>query len=269
MKRTIIGAIAGDIIGSRFEFDRHNIKRKDFRLFAPRCAPTDDSVMTLAVAQALLESGDRPEALGACAVRWMQRIGRSYPGCGFGGRFYDWIFAPNPAPYQSWGNGAAMRISPVGFYARTEEEVKALSRIVTAVSHDHPESFNAAEAVAMAIFLARQGAHMEAIRARIERDYYRIGFTLDEIRRSYHFDVSCRGSVPQALEAFFESTDYEDAIRNAISIGGDSDTIAAIIGGIAAAYYGVPRDVADAARGFLDERQRDMLDRWDEFIRAR
>ena len=263
----MLGAIIGDIAGSRFEF--HNWRHKDFQIFKQQCRFTDDSVMTLAVAAALMEAGEDAAALAPCAVQWMQRLGRSYPRCGFGGRFYDWVFSDTPEPYGSYGNGAAMRISPVGFFARSEDEVKRLSHAVTAISHDHPESLKGAEATAMAVYLARCGADMKAIRERIERDYYQIDFTLDEIRPSYRFDVSCQGSVPQALEAFFESDSFEDAIRNAISIGGDSDTIAAIAGGIAEAYYGVPEGFARAAEDFLDEPLREILARWQEFMKQR
>ena len=257
----MLGAIIGDIAGSRFEF--HNRKRKDFDLFAPGCRPTDDSVMTLAVAAALMEAG----ALDSRAVKWMQRLGRSYPDSGFGGMFYRWLQSDDPQPYGSYGNGAAMRVSPVGFYARSEDEVKRLSHAVTAVSHNHPEAFKGAEATAMAVYLARTGADMAAIRERIERDYYKIDFTLDEIRPAY--TLSCQGSVPQALEAFFESTSFEDAIRNAISIGGDSDTIAAITGGIAEAYYGIPTDIAMAGEQYLDEALRDILNHWRTFMKQR
>ena len=264
----MFGAIIGDIVGSRFEF--RNRKSKDFQLFEQRCKPTDDSVMTLAVAMALMEAGEDAEALSGAAVQWMRQIGQQYPKCGFGGRFFDWIFfADPPKPYGSYGNGAAMRISPVGFYARSEDEVKRLSRAVTAVSHNHPESFKGAEATAMAIYLARGGADKAAIRERIERDYYQIDFTLDEIRPTYRFDVSCQGSVPQALEAFFESESFEDAIRGAVSIGGDSDTIAAITGGIAEAYYGVPEELVRAAERFLDDSQRDIVNLWREFMEQR
>lgn len=263
----MIGAIIGDIAGSRFEF--HNWKRKEFQIFKQQCRFTDDSVMTLAVAAALMEAGEDAEALPCCTIQWMQRLGRMHSRCGFGGRFYEWIFSDDPRPYGSYGNGAAMRISPVGFFARSEDEVKRLSRAVTAISHDHPESLKGAEATAMAIFLARSGADMKTIRERIERDYYRIDFTLDEIRPTYRFDVSCQGSVPQALEALFESTSFEDAIRNAISIGGDSDTIAAITGGIAEAYYGAPEGLFQAAERFLDEPLREILGRWREYMRQR
>ena len=263
----MLGAIIGDIAGSRFEF--HNRKSKSFALFAPDCRPTDDSIMTLAVASALMEEGEDIEALGSCAVTWMQRLGRRYPNCGFGGMFRKWIHSNDPQPYGSYGNGAAMRISPVGFFACSEEEVKLLSRAVTAVSHDHPEALKGAEAAAMAIYLARTGSDMAAIRERIEQDYYRIDFTLDGIRKTYAFDVSCQGSVPQALEAFFESESFEDAIRNAISIGGDSDTIAAITGGIAEAYYGVPAATAWVAEQYLDSALHDILSRWREFMKKK
>ena len=263
----MMGAIIGDIAGSRFEFN--NWKRKDFKLFKQQCRATDDSIMTLAVAAALMEAGEDMDALEGAAIQWMQMLGRSYPRSGFGGRFYKWLFQEDPQPYGSYGNGAAMRISPVGFYARSEDEVKRLSRAVTAVSHDHPESFKGAEATAMAIYMARNGADMEAIRERIERDYYHIDFTLDEIRPAYTFDVSCQGSVPQALEAFFESNSFEDAIRNAVSIGGDSDTIAAITGGVAEAYYGIPAAIAWVGERYLDEALRDILKRWRAFMKQR
>ena len=263
----MLGAIIGDIVGSRFEF--HNYKSKQISLFEGKCRPTDDSIMTLAVAAALMEAGEDADALGSCAVEWMQRLGRSYPDCGFGGMFRRWIHSDDPQPYGSYGNGAAMRISPVGFYARGEDELKRLSRVITAVSHDHPEALKGAEATAMAIYLARTGSDMDAIRERIERDYYRIDFTLDGIRETYAFDVSCQGSVPQALEAFFESESFEDAIRNAISIGGDSDTIAAITGGIAEAFYGVPTAIAWVAEQYLDGAQRDILNRWRTFMEKR
>ena len=264
----MLGAIIGDIAGSRFEFD--NRRSKEFELFAPSCRPTDDSIMTIAVAQALMESGEDAEALSHCAVDWMQELGRRYPNCGFGGMFRRWIHSDDPAPYGSYGNGAAMRISPVGFYARSEDEVKRLSRAVTAISHDHPEGLKGAEATAMAIYLARTGMDKAQIRERIERDYYRIGFTLDEIRPTYRFNETCQNSVPQALEAFFESESFEDAIRNAISIGGDSDTIAAIAGGIAEAYYGIPEEIAKGAESYLESAVLESyLLRWRIFMRKR
>ena len=256
MKNGIIGAIVGDIVGSRFEW--HNRKSKRFTFLKEQgksrhpCFFTDDSVMTLAVAAAILDWRGGAGDLGACAVRRMQEFGRRFPDAGYGGYFYHWLHADNPQPYNSWGNGSAMRVSACGWAGRTLDEVKALSRAVTEVTHNHPEGIKGAEATAVATFLARTGKSMDEIKAVIVRDYYPLDFTLDEIRPAYEFDVSCQGSVPQALEAFFESTSFEDAIRNAISVGGDSDTIAAITGAVAGAYYGVPEDIREKAETFLD-----------------
>ena len=247
----MIGAIIGDIAGSRFEW--HNHKSKEFELFTNRCGPTDDSIMTLAVAKAIINCAGDYSRLESEAISCMQEYGRRYPDAGYGGRFYRWIFSSNPKPYNSYGNGAAMRVSPCGFAAKSLEEAMLLARTVTQVTHNHPESMKAAEAVISAIYLARIGKTLDEIQDYITERYYRIDFTLDEIRPSYHFDVSCQGSVPQAFAALFESSGFEDAIRNAISIGGDSDTIAAITGGMAEAYYGVPEDIRKQAMGFLDD----------------
>ena len=258
--RSMIGAIVGDIVGSRFEWD--NCRSKDFTLFKEKgksrhpCFFTDDSVMTLAVAEAIFKwrqdgTGDYGD-LSSLAVQMMQEFGRRFPHAGYGGHFHHWLHADNPQPYNSWGNGSAMRVSACGWAGQTLDEVKALSRAVTEVTHNHPEGIKGAEATAVATFLARTGRSMDEIKAVIVRDYYPLDFTLDEIRPAYEFDVSCQGSVPQALEAFFESTSFEDAIRNAISVGGDSDTIAAICGAVAGAYYGVPDDIREKAERFLD-----------------
>ncbi len=247
----MLGAIIGDIAGSRFEWANH--KSKEFEILTYKCSPTDDSIMTLALAWAILDSKPDHSDLSENAVKCMQALGRKYPDCGFGGRFYQWLFSSNPQPYNSFGNGAAMRVSPAGFAANSLDEAKLIARKITEVTHNHPESLKAAEAVAVAIYMARKGSSILEIRDVITRDYYPLDFTLDEIRPTYRFDVSCQGSVPQAFEAFFESTDFEDAIRNAISIGGDSDTIAAICGGIAEAYYGIPTRIRKHAMTFLDE----------------
>ena len=257
----MLGAIIGDIVGSRFEW--HNHKSKEFELFTSRCSPTDDSVMSLAVAKAILESQSDYSDLSSNAIKYMQLIGRLYPYCGFGGHFREWIQLDNPQPYRSYGNGAAMRISAVGFAGKNIEEVKRMSKLVTQISHNHPESFKGAEATAVCIFLARTGSSKEDIKDYVLNHYYSIDFTLDEIRDSYIFDVSCQGSVPQALEAFFESNSFEDAVRNAISIGGDSDTIGAICGGIAEAYYGIPDDIREKALCYLDPRLTDILNEFE------
>lgn len=258
----MLGAMIGDIAGSRFE--RFNIKSKEFDLFVNmRCHPTDDSIMSLAVAKAILSCRGEYSSLEAKAVECMQELGRQYPNAGYGGRFYRWLFDDAPQPYNSWGNGAAMRVSACGFAAGSIEEAIDLSAKVTGVTHNHPEGMKGAEAAAVAVYMAKNGSSMADIREYINKHYYAIGFTLDDIRDDYGFDVSCQGSVPQALEAFFESTDFEDAVRNAISIGGDSDTIAAITGGIAEAYYGIPSRLRKHALTFLDDTQLGILNEFE------
>lgn len=248
----MIGAIIGDIVGSRFEW--HNYRAKDFELFTDDCVATDDSIMTLAIGKALMSSKLDWSDLGEQAVRCMQEVGRPYPRCGYGGRFWNWMYSNNPQPYHSFGNGAAMRVSACGFMAKSMEEAKALSKAVTEVTHNHPEGIKGAEATVVAIYMARSGSKLEQIREVIDREYYPMDFSLDEIRDTYRFNETCQDTVPQALMAFFESTSFEDAIRNAISVGGDSDTLAAITGGIAEAYYGVPEELKQKALSYLDKR---------------
>jgi type I restriction enzyme M protein len=248
----MIGAIVGDIVGSRFEWD--NIKTKEFDLFAQRCRFTDDSVMTLAIAKSLIDCDGDYNKLGALAVKSMREIGRLYPDCGYGGMFRQWLYSDNPRPYNSFGNGAAMRVSACGFAAKTLEEAKLLSRTVTEITHNHPEGLKGAEAAAVCVFLAREGRTIAEIRGYVNENYYPMNFRLDEIRDGYAFSEACQETVPQAITAFLESVSFEDAIRNAISIGGDSDTIAAITGGIAEAYYGMPAEIRERALAFLDGR---------------
>lgn len=247
----MFGAIIGDIIGSRFEHE--NIKSKEFELYTDDCTFTDDSVMTIAISQALLQAKGDWQILGYYAAEEMRRMGRKYPFAGYGSDFRKWIFSATPSPYNSFGNGAAMRVSACGYAAHSLEDAILFSRCVTEVTHNHPEGIKGAEATTVAIWLARQGMRIEDIREYLIKNYYPIDFTLDEIRNRYCFDATCQGSVPQALEAFFESDSFEDAIRNAISIGGDSDTIAAVTGGIAEAYYGIPEEIASDACKFLDD----------------
>jgi type I restriction enzyme M protein len=216
--------------------------------------------MSLAVAKALLVCNGEYANLGDMAVKYMHEIGWHYPGCGYGHMFEEWIYSDNPQPYNSFGNGAAMRVSACGFAAGTLDEAVLLSRKVTEVTHNHPEGIKGAEATAVCVFLARTGSRLPEIRDYVKEHYgnddnkYLMNFTLDGIRDSYTYDVTCQGTVPQAIMAFLESVSYEDAVRGAISIGGDSDTLAAITGGIAAAYYGVPEDRRERALTFLDER---------------
>ena len=249
----MIGAIVGDIVGSRFEFDFKNCKSKDFELFHKDCEFTDDTVLLCAVAKALLSCDGDYSGLAEQTEKNMRELALKYRNAGYGGMFYDWMFGLIKGPYNSFGNGAAMRICPVAYFAKSISDVKQLSYAVTAVTHNHPEGIKGAEATAVATYMALQDSSKEEIRDYICQNYYKIDFTLDQIRPTYHMDETCQGSVPQALEAFFESTSFEDAIRNAISIGGDSDTIGAITGSVAGAYYGVPEDIRVTAMGYLDE----------------
>ena len=247
----MLGAIIGDIVGSRFEW--HNNRNKKFDFLTHKCFFTDDSVMSLAIAKAILNCNGNYDNLSAEAVATMQSIGRPYPDCGYGGSFYNWMYSDSPEPYGSYGNGAAMRVSACGFVARSLEEAIELSRKVTEVTHNHPEGIKGAEATVVAIYMARTGSSLLDIQDYIHKHYYKINFKLDDIRDTYEFNETCQDTVPQALEAFFESTSFEDAIRNAISIGGDSDTLGAIVGGIAEAYYGIPTDIRSHALTFLDD----------------
>ena len=277
----MIGAIIGDIVGSRFEFNNH--RNKEFELFTDKCNVTDDSIMTIAVAKAIMETGKNLKLLSndsknnyyyykllkSMTIRYMQKIGRKYPHCGYGGMFGQWIFSDNPKPYYSFGNGAAMRISPVGFIAPTEDEARKLSETITAVTHNHKEGIKGAEATVISIYMAKHGASKEEIRQKINEDYYNLNFTIDEIRDTYEFNETCQETVPQAIVAFLESDSFEDAIRTAISVGGDSDTLAAITGSIAEAYYGVPEDIKEKALTYLDTELRSIYDEWCETIKYR
>ena len=247
----MLGAIIGDIVGSRFEWN--NIKSKDFDFLTYKCFPTDDSIMTLALAQAILLSKPDYSDLSQKAVECMQSLGRNYPDCGYGSGFRKWVFSKKPKPYNSFGNGAAMRVSAAGFAANSVIEAKTIAKKITEVTHNHPEGIKGAEATAVAIYMAKTGSSILEIRDYIDKNYYPMNFTLDGIRAKYEFNETCQGTVPQALMSFFESTDFEDAIRNAISIGGDSDTLAAICGGVAEAYYGVPAEIRKHVLTFLDK----------------
>ncbi len=255
----MLGAMIGDIVGSVYEW--HNIKKEDFKLFKPDCFFTDDTVLTAATAKAVM--------LGMSYVDVYQDFSRRYPRRGYGGNYKRWIYAENPRPYNSWGNGSAMRVSPIGFAFDSKKNVLAEARRSAAVTHNHPEGIKGAQATALAVFLARQGATQEDVRREITNRFdYNLNRTLDEIRPDYRFDVSCQGSVPEAIIAFLESTDYEDAIRKAISIGGDSDTIACITGGIAEAFYGgVPEEIAEKGRSYLPQEFLDIVDEFYDWYR--
>ena len=282
----MLGAIIGDIVGSVYEFN--NIKTKDFELFKPDCRFTDDTVMTCAVADAIMNGGSEKDFILS-----MKKYGRMYPHAGYGGRFRVWLRSKDTEPYNSFGNGSAMRVSPCAWvmdcdhYARTGMwPSRDLARLSASVTHNHPEGIKGALAVCDAIFMARfyfGGCYIEyskpinsdpdeckrRIKEHIENEYgYDLSMSLDSIRKDYEFDETCQGRVPQAIIAFLESTDFEDAIRNAISIGGDSDTIAAITGSIAEAAYGIPEDIKRKALSYLDEPLKDVLRRWKKYMRS-
>jgi ADP-ribosylglycohydrolase len=233
----MIGAIAGDIVGSVYE--RDPIKTTAFPLFQPRSRFTDDSVLTVAVADAILSGRPYRDAV--------RDWGRRHPHAGYGGSFAQWLRADDPRPYHSWGNGAAMRVSPVGWAFATEAEILRQARQTAAITHDHPEGIKGAQATALAVYLARTGADKATIRVRVQSQFgYDLARTITAIRPGYAFDVSCQGTVPEALIAVLESESYEDAVRNAVSLGGDSDTLACIAGGVAEAFYGGVPDLIRA-----------------------
>lgn len=249
----MLGAIAGDIIGSVYEFA--NIKTKDFPLFREDSFFTDDTVLTVALAERILTGEDYLDLM----LDYYHR----YPDCSYGGRFREWADHGPHVPYNSWGNGAAMRVSPVGFAYDDLDTVLERAKVSAEITHNHPEGIKGAQATAAAIFLARTGCSKEGIKAYVEASFgYNLSTPLAEIRPHYRFDESCQGTVPQAIRAFLESTDWEDAVRNAISLGGDSDTLACITGGIAEARYGMPKPVREETLRRLDQELRSIVERF-------
>jgi len=260
------------MIGAPYEFDRGG-KTKDFPLFSPESRFTDDTVMTVAVAQALLDTPGREEAAVKDAlVKAMRHWGRRYPDAGYGGRFIRWLFASgegDAGPYGSYGNGSAMRVSPAGWLYPTLEETRRVARWTAEVTHNHPEGVKGAEAVAAAIFLARSGSGKEEIRAFVAREFrYDLSRTCDQIRPAYRHVESCQETVPEAITAFLEGRDFEDAIRTAVSLGGDCDTLTCITGSMAEAFYGVPGVLAEACRARLPGDLLEVLDRFDRARRS-
>ena len=274
----MLGAIVGDVVGSVYEWN--NIKTKDFPLFRDDCFFTDDTVMTCAVAEAIINGGQKDDFIDA-----MKKYGRMYPDAGYGARFGNWVDGDDREPYNSFGNGSAMRVSPCAwamdcsFCARTGAwpSRRSLARLSAEVTHNHPEGIKGAMATADAIYMCRyffggDGSDNPAdikrrVKEHIEKEYgYDLSKTLDEIRPTYRFNETCQNTVPQAIIAFLESTDFEDAIRNAISLGGDSDTLAAITGSIAEAAYGIPDWIKEKAYTYLDEPLKEVLSRWEEYI---
>ncbi len=261
----MIGAIMGDMIGAPYEFDRGN-KTKEFPLFSRWSQYTDDTVMTVAVAEALLDTlGKTDDEIRAALVSSMREWGGRYPDAGYGGRFYRWLKAKTPEPYGSYGNGSAMRVSAAGWLYDTIEETRRIARLTAEVTHNHPEGIKGAEATASAIFLARTGSGKEEIKDCIIREFgYDLSRTCDEIRPAYHHVESCQDTVPEAITAFLEGTDFEDVIRTAVSLGGDCDTLTCIAGGMAEAFYGVPEAMAAECRRRLPKDMLAVLDRFAE-----
>jgi len=243
----MIGAIIGDIVGSVYEWD--NIKTKAFKLFKKECFFTDDSILTIAVADAIEKGGTKEDF-----IQSIKTFGRKYPNAGYGSNFRKWLLSSQVKPYNSYGNGSAMRVSPIAFAYDSLKVVEEKAKISAEITHNHPEGIKGAQATAASIFLARNNYTKKAIKEYIEKTYgYDLNKTLDDIRPDYTFDVSCQGTVPEAIIAFLESKDFEDAIRNAISLGGDSDTLAAITGSIAEGAYGIPDAIKEKALSYLDD----------------
>ncbi len=256
----MLGAIIGDIVGSVYEFN--NTKDYNFHLLTPDSRFTDDTVMTLAVAKWLTEDSEHTHEY---LVKCMRELGLKYPWAGYGGKFKRWLIEKEAKPYNSWGNGSGMRVSPVGLYAHSLDESLELAKISAEVTHNHPEGIKGAQAIVASIFLARQEKSKEEIRTFIEDTFgYNLHRSIDNVRPDYTYDASCMGSVPEAIIAFIDSHDFESAIRNAVSIGGDSDTIAAMAGGIAQVAYGLPKAISGYCYGLLTPELRHILDNFEK-----
>ena len=253
----MLGAIIGDVIGSRLEKD--NVKSKDFDLFTSQSRFTDDTVLTIAVAEAILNKDDDYQS-------YIMRYGRLFPLAGYGKTFKKWLAGLIQGPYNSWGNGSAMRVSPVGWAFSHEDQVLLEAKKSAEVTHNHPEGVKGAQAIAIAIYYARNGKSKLFIKSEIENRFgYDLSRTISDIRPAYEFDVSCQGSVPEAIIAFLESVDFEDAIRTAISIGGDSDTIACMCGSIAEAFYrNIPDVMIDKTVTYLPEGFQAIIEKFRE-----
>ena len=263
----MIGAIIGDTIGSPYEFDQNNIKTTRFPLFSEKTCFTDDTVMTLAVAEALMNGYMDEAATEKELIECMQYYGRKYPDAGYGGMFGMWVRSKNPMPYYSFGNGSAMRVAPVAWLYNDLETVERFAAITAKVTHDHPEGIKGAQAIAAAIYLARTGNSKTQIRKYISEKYkYDLTRTCNDIRPTYRHVESCQETVPQALAAFFEGNDFEEVVRLAVSLGGDSDTLTAIAASVAEAYYFVPAEIWMSVFCYLDDDLLDIIYRFNRFI---
>ena len=249
----MIGAIIGDIVGSKYEFD--NIRTKNFNLFSAGCKFTDDTVMTIAIFDALKQCKGNYKNLRKLTIKMMQHYGKKYPNESYGNMFRLWLNTKNPKPYNSYGNGSAMRVSPVAYFAKNLDEVKMLSKMVTDVTHGHEEGIKGAEATAVCTYLALNGKTKEEIKQTVIENYYSNidKFSYDELVKTYQFNETCQETVPQAIYCFLVSNDFEDAMKTAVSIGGDSDTLAAITGAIAGAFYSTPENIKNQIPFFIDK----------------
>lgn len=266
----MLGAIIGDIVGSPYEFSYNRMNTTGLALWNAECRFTDDTVMTLAVADALMRTIDENKDFKQEVARSMRRFALRYPAAGYGGRFSKWVVEDDPKPYGSWGNGSAMRVSSIGWAFSTLEETEAWAQASAEVTHNHPEGIKGAQSVAAAIFMARTGCTKGQIKGYVQDRFgYDLGFKLDQIRAEYSYDVSCQGSVPQSIVSFLEAEGYEEAVKLAIGLGGDTDTMACIAGSIAEAYWGIPREIAAQGRERLDGFLCDVLNRWEEWLAAR
>ena len=256
----MLGAILGDMIGAPYEFDRGN-KSKDFPLFGKDTAFTDDTVMTIAVAQALMNATNNDEDIKDNVIWDMRKWGKRYPDAGYGGRFRVWLTAEDPQPYNSYGNGSAMRVAAAGWLGKDIGHTVHLARLTAEVTHNHPEGIKGAEATAACIYLARTGHRKDHIKEFVEEQFgYDLSRTCDDIRPGYHHVESCQQTVPEAITAFLEGESFEDVIRTAVSLGGDCDTLTCIAGSIAEAYYGIPPAIAQHGLRRLPEKMRDIVE---------
>ncbi len=264
------GAIIGDIVGSRFEFDNGN-KSKEFELFTPECNFTDDTVMTIAVAVALMNAGkDADEkSVKENLIKSMKKWGQKYPRAGYGARFISWVLSDDPKPYGSYGNGSGMRVSPAGWLYDTIERTREVARWTAEVTHNHPEGIKGAESTAAAIFMARHGASLEEIQDYTVKEFgYDLSRTLEDIRPSYYHVEDCMRTMPEAFECFLESESYEDCLRNVMYIGGDTDTLGAIAGAIAEAFWGIPLAILQHLPDFISNDMWEVINRFEETIQA-
>jgi ADP-ribosylglycohydrolase len=255
------GAIIGDIVGSVYESS--NVKPSDFNLFDKGCSITDDSVLTIAIARAITECIHNKDIINSRKyyIKYLQLFGRRYPYAGYGQGFFNWLFSDDPKPYYSFGNGSAMRVSPIGYAFDDLDATLKEAEKSAEVTHNHPDGINGAKAIAAAVYLARNGGSKHKIKNYIESEiHYPLDFDLEDLHRNYQFEIKCSRSVPQAIFAFLESRDFEDAIRKAIYIGGDSDTIACMAGAVAEAYYkNIPEDIYKKISFYLDEDQKNVI----------